>query len=110
MPQQIGRHGHGQGRGDRDDPIAQLLRCHDRLREFAALAGRLAPGEDASDAELVEAAEDVRRYFTVASPRHTADEDETITPVLLEARAPADVLDALARMTREHGPIEQAVA
>ena len=108
MPHEGHDRGHGGHR--RDDPVAQLQRCHDRMRELATLAGRLGSAEPGSDDEIADAAAEVARFFTVASPRHTADEDESVAPALKEAGAPPDVLAALATMTGEHGPIDQLVA
>src|SRR5262245_32711756 len=101
---------HGGGGGRRDDPVAQLQRCHQRLRELAGLAVKLASVESATAEEPAEAAAEGERYFTVASPRHTADEDATVAPALVAASAPGEVLAALERMTREHGPLDQLIA
>lgn len=86
---------------------ADLLRgCHERIRRFGALALRLgepAPADDRAAAALA-----VRRYFCEALPLHVADEDESMAPRLRGAGAA--VAAALARMSAEHGPIEEAVA
>lgn len=90
------------------DDVAGLLRdCHDRIRRFTALAGRLADAE-APPAERAEAATRVLRYFEEALPLHAADEDRAIHPRVLAARP--DLAAVLDDMTREHGPIDEAIA
>ncbi len=91
-----------------EDLAGLLLDCHQRIRRFTALAGRLAAPGDAASAELAEAAGRVLRYFEGALPLHAADEDETIRPRLVVARP--DLAEVLARMTEQHGPIDQAIA
>ena len=88
------------------------------MRELAVLASRLAPDTPgpgpgpgpSDDEEVAAAAAEVSRYFQIAGPRHTADEDETITPALVAAGAPPEVLAALERMKHEHGPLDQLLA
>ena len=90
-----------------DEPLGLLSDCHRRIEHFlqvliavhARTAGcELTPGERG---EL----EGALRYFEVAAPRHTADEDESLFPKLRESKDPAaqDVLDTLARLERDHG-------
>jgi iron-sulfur cluster repair protein YtfE (RIC family) len=76
-----------------------LLECHGRIREFCALARRLADVA-APDDVTAQAAHRVHRYFTEALPLHAADEDETLEP-RLRGRSP-DLDAALDRMSREH--------
>lgn len=87
-----------------EDSAALLLECHARIRNFSAMALRLATVEPSSvsASELRETASAVHRYFAEALPLHAADEDESITP-RLRAFAPSDeVLTALDQMAREH--------
>jgi hemerythrin-like domain-containing protein len=82
------------------DAVDLLLECHDRIRNFLALARRIAERGAGDPAGVPEAAERVRRYVTQALPLHARDEEESILP-RLRGRDPA--LDAaLATMTREH--------
>lgn len=91
-----------------DDVAGLLAECHERIRRFTALAGRLAAPEGVPPAELAEAARRVIRYFEEALALHAADEDLAIHPRLLAARP--DLAEVLDRMTKEHGPIDEAVA
>jgi iron-sulfur cluster repair protein YtfE (RIC family) len=82
------------------DVVDLLMECHERIRSFIALAGRLARADQPSDDEVREAAARVTRYFSEALPLHVADEEQSIVP-RLSGRAPE--LDAsLQRMQREH--------
>ena len=87
------------------DLVESLLECHERIRRFIDLAGRLATA-DAPQAQRAEAARSVARYFAVALPLHAEDEDLSIAPRLLRPSAPEGAAAAARRMTEEHGPIE----
>ena len=91
-----------------DDVAGALLDCHERIRRFTALAGRLASADGVPAAELSDAATRVLRYFEGALPLHAADEDHAVHPRLLAARP--DLAAVLANMTAEHGPIDEAIA
>lgn len=91
-----------------DDVAGLLAECHERIRRFTALAGRLAAPDDVPPAELAEAASRVIRYFEEALALHAADEDLALHPRVLAARP--DLAPVLANMTAEHGPIDEAVA
>lgn len=82
------------------DVVDLLLDCHTRIRSFSSLAVRIATAEGASADEVRQAAYKVRRYFTVALPRHVADEEESVLPRLM-GRDP-EVDQALQRMEDEH--------
>jgi iron-sulfur cluster repair protein YtfE (RIC family) len=81
------------------DPAALLLECHQRIRDFCALARRLADIPAPEDV-TAEAARRVHRYFSEALPLHAADEDDTLEP-RLRGRTP-ELDAALDRMSREH--------
>ena len=82
------------------DVVDALLDCHQRIRDFTALALRLGTMQGLSDAEIRDAAARVHRYFSSALPLHARDEEESLLP-RLEGLDPA--LDAeLAEMMREH--------
>ena len=101
MLKQIGQ------RGDKAPSAVQnLLDCHERIRRFTALAVKL--GEPAPVAEVAEAATAVHRYFTIALPLHSADEEESLAPRLVAA-AP-ELGELLHNMTEQHVPIHQTVA
>ena len=82
------------------DLVEALLECHDRIRTFLEIAGKLAATPEAPPAEVREAAQRVRRYFAEALPRHVADEEESILPRLAGKHPELDA--ALARMHAEH--------
>lgn len=89
-----------------------LLACHNRIRNFTAIAERIAEvGKDAAPAEVANAAEAVHRYYTVALPLHEADENDTVYPrlrrAMTEAGAPAEAVEL---MVEQHGPIDELVA
>ena len=84
----------------------RLLDCHARIRETLELAQKLAAPPRASDEQIAEAAERVRRYFTRALPMHVRDEEESILPRL----ARKDEAGALERMRAEHREHDALVA
>jgi len=83
-----------------DTLVGALLECHARIRHFSAVARALADATGRSDADLVGAAEDVRRYFEQALPLHARDEDDSIAPRLLGREPTVDA--ALATMRSQH--------
>jgi hypothetical protein len=103
----------GIGTGKRpssDEPLDELLACHQRIRDMIALARRLAGAADAPADEVAAAALRVRRYFVEALPRHVEDEEASLLPRL---RGRGDALDAaLTAMHDQHGaqgPLEHAL-
>jgi pyridoxamine 5'-phosphate oxidase len=69
-----------------DQPVEMWLACHERVRRFALLMGRLADhlrqrGPD-EDAQVTAAS--IRRYFNEAAPRHHQDEEVDMFPRLRE--------------------------
>lgn len=90
-----------------EDLISLLLECHGRIRSFTDLAARLAEGGGAAPAEVAEAAERVRRYFTEALPLHARDEEESILPRLAGRDRQLDA--ALVAMHHEHAEHEPAL-
>lgn len=100
--------GHGKD-VSRDDVTGALLACHGRIRAFTATGQRMLADAVAA-AELADAAARVARYFRVAFPLHTEDEELSIYPRLCAAPIRPDVLDAIGAMMGEHGPIDALVA
>jgi iron-sulfur cluster repair protein YtfE (RIC family) len=88
------------------DPVELLLACHGRIREFGALAVRLAASAGAPAALVADAAAEVHRYHAVGLPLHQADEDESIRPRLEAAGAGPEVMAALEVMSAQHGAID----
>lgn len=94
------------------DAVDLLLACHNRIRNFTAIAERIAAvGRQAAPAEVANAAEAVHRYYTVALPLHEADENETVYPrlrrAMQDAGAPAAAVET---MVEQHGPIDALIA
>jgi iron-sulfur cluster repair protein YtfE (RIC family) len=85
------------------DAVDLLLDCHERIRAFLAMAGRVATAGAADESGIRDAAERVHRYFTQALPLHAKDEEESLLP-RLRGRDPAvdAELEAMAREHREH--------
>lgn len=91
------------------EDVAGMLRdCHDRIRRFTALAGRLAAPGDAPAAEVAEAAGRVLHYFEKGLPLHAEDEDLSLRPRLAEANP--ELAGLLSAMTDEHREIDEAIA
>jgi len=80
------------------DLVGVLLECHDRIRRFIGVVGRLAEAETEDSSEIAEAAGAVRRYFSEALPLHIQDEELTLTPRLTGRDM---VLDTALRAMRE---------
>lgn len=67
-----------------DAPIELLTACHDKVRRFATLCGRLArhTAEHGADDQARTAAAGILRYFNIAAPLHHADEEHDLFPAL----------------------------
>lgn len=89
-----------------EEPTELLVACHGRIRHFSEVARRLARGAGRPVDQVIEAANGVHRYFSVALPLHERDEEDSIAPRLLESAARSEVQDALARMKEEHRAID----
>jgi iron-sulfur cluster repair protein YtfE (RIC family) len=82
----------------------QLRDCHGRIRNFSALARRLAEGPDpvaARDAALA-----LERYFGIALRLHIADEEESLAPRLMSL-GDRVVEAAVDTMMSEHVQIDE---
>ncbi|MEO8798889.1 MAG: hemerythrin domain-containing protein [Polyangiaceae bacterium] len=91
---------HTIGRSVRDESVCGLLRaCHTRIRFFLDTAIAV-QSSSASDAAIVDACNDVERYFGLAFPLHLQDEEESILPRILGRSPRLD--EALRRMTSDH--------
>ncbi len=91
------------------DPIDWLQDCHGRIRQFSGIGIRLAEAEGAPDEEVREAAEKLVRYFTIALPLHSEDEERSLAPRLLAKALPAELEKAVVAMQDEHGPIHALI-
>jgi hemerythrin-like domain-containing protein len=102
MPIQIGqRLDHGF-----DEPLGLLSDCHRRIEHFLRVLATVA--RDAAGGPLSpgwrSALEGAVRYFTVAAPKHTADEEISLFPRLRQSGDPAltGALASLDRLRHEH--------
>jgi hemerythrin-like domain-containing protein len=77
-----------------------LLDCHQRLRQFTALAAELATRPTTPPDEVREVAAKVQRYLTVALPLHEEDEETSLFPRLL-VRAP-ELRPKIASLREDH--------
>lgn len=86
-----------------EHPLELLFACHDKVRHFTALAGRLAlhVSHQGADAEAQQAAANILRYFDLALPKHHADEEEDVFPAL-RALQDMRLTQALDSLLREH--------
>jgi hypothetical protein len=102
---------HTIGTGPRDDatgePVTALRACHDRIRRFLTIAGRVASTEPSPAGDVAAAAAAVARYFGDALPLHEQDEDESIAPRL----ADAELVDEIrAQHVVMHDAIERLIS
>lgn len=108
MFHQIGR---GPSNRDENRGVApRLEECHERIRRSTAIALRLA-GDDGAPADDVRAAANaVIGYFVRSLPHHSADEDESIAPHLVELAGLSDVLAAVrAQHVEIHAALDRMV-
>lgn len=102
MPIQIGqRVDHGF-----DEPLGLLSDCHRRIEHFLRVLATVA--KEAAGGPLTpsyrSALEGGLRYFAVAAPRHTADEEISLFPRLRSSSDPAlaRALSSLGRLEHDH--------
>ena len=97
-----------------DEPIGLLGDCHRRIERFLdTILAVLQRSDGAGLSEQEREALDVSvRYFDVAAPRHTSDEEESLFPRMRQSMAPR-VQQAMARidaLEAEHRSAELAHA
>ncbi len=90
-----------------EDAVDLLLECHGRIRYFTELALQLATVENARPSEIANAADRVVRYFSIALPLHSADEDESLAPRLRAVGLDDQLLEAVEAMTAQHHEIHR---
>jgi hemerythrin-like domain-containing protein len=91
------------------NPAELLIECHDRIRQAMRGARGLAAAAE-GDPVIAPTAEAVHRYFSVALPLHSSDEDESLAPRLFTAGVPDELADAVQAMTVQHGEIDAVLA
>jgi hemerythrin-like domain-containing protein len=90
--------------------IELLLACHQRIRHFSGVAVRLAHSPDSDKDEIVQAADGLYRYFTVALPLHEADENLSVHPRLRRAVPEGELAGPAAdAMLDQHQAIDELV-
>lgn len=89
--------------------IDLLVECHGRIRQFTGIADRLAKAQGVAEQEIRDAALGLVRYFTIALPLHSEDEERSLRPKLLEADLPVEVRKSLEEMVEEHIPIHETI-
>ena len=84
-------------------PLELLFACHERVRRFTALAGRLAAHviDHGADEQARDAATQILRYFEQSLPNHHADEEEDVFPALLKLHDVA-LSASIAALEAEH--------
>jgi pyridoxamine 5'-phosphate oxidase len=87
---------------DFDQPIAVLKHCHDKIRKQLATMQKLLPhlAEFGADFDAKQGASAVLKYFDEAAPKHHADEEEDLLP-MLQSVATADDAQTLNRLLPE---------
>lgn len=91
------------------DAIDLLVECHGRIRQFTNIALRLAHAKGVDEGEIREAASRLIRYFTIALPLHSEDEETSLHDRLQASEAPSEIKEAIERMVEEHGPIHATI-
>jgi iron-sulfur cluster repair protein YtfE (RIC family) len=99
----------GPGSGEPTEPAEALAACHERIRHFATVAVRLARSPRAAPRLILDTVTTLRRYFGSSLPQHERDEDDCVTPRLLEVRPGRAIEHALARMEGDHRAIEETL-
>jgi hypothetical protein len=92
-----------------NEPAQALADCHERIRHFTTVAVRLARSSQASPRLIVDTVSALRRYFGSALPLHERDEEDSVTPRLLEVRPGRAIEHALARMAGDHRAIDETM-
>lgn len=88
-------------------PLELLYACHERVRRFTALAGRLAVhvGEQGADTQARDAAAQILRYFELSLPNHHADEEEDVFPALRSLND-STLAGVIAALEAEHSVLD----
>jgi iron-sulfur cluster repair protein YtfE (RIC family) len=91
-----------------EDAVDLLMGCHQRIRHFTGVAGKLAHAQGATADEIRQAAAGVYRYYSVSLPLHEADEEATVRP-RLDPVADERVRHALLAMADQHLAIDELI-
>lgn len=93
-----------------ENAVALLLACHQRIRHFTSLSQKLSEAAGLPLEQIVDAAARTRRYFTEALPKHSADEEGSVAPRLLERNLSDEERAAVESMVRQHSEIDATLA
>lgn len=91
---------------DFSDPIGLLKACHQRILRYCELLENLVnlikqdPPTEASNKEIVDAANQIKRYFKTAGVMHHQDEEQDFFPLLL--RTSMKMADQINSLKQEH--------
>lgn len=90
---------------DFNNPIGLLKACHQRILGFCELLEKIVvhTNEHGVDKTVTQAAQKVHRYFSTAGEHHTADEEEDLFPLLLDALAETGTV--IQSLQHEHSAI-----
>lgn len=105
MPVQIGHQEHGV-----EEPLGLLGDCHRRIERFLDALLAVCRGERATPLSLEgrKALERSLDYFRTAAPLHTADEEESLFPLLRASGG--DLAEVLGSLEADHRRVEAAQA
>lgn len=86
-----------------ETPVAMLIACHDRVRQYAALTETLVNhmAKHGADAAAIAGAQSILRYFDIAAPLHHQDEDDDLFPAMLAVAQP-ELAATIRDITAEH--------
>jgi hemerythrin-like domain-containing protein len=96
---------------DFDEPLGLLSDCHRRIEHFLRVL--IAVDAEAAGGTLTmthrAGLEGALRYFAVAAPRHTADEEQSLFPRLRDAGDPTvtQALELVERLEHDHDEAEE---
>lgn len=94
---------HAEAAPDFGDPLGLLSACHRRMLSFCELLSRMPPhlAKRGVDAEALDAARRVVRYFDLAAPLHHLDEECDLFPLLSGTPPLGPLVDRLRAQHRE---------
>ncbi|WP_373742082.1 hemerythrin domain-containing protein [Neisseria sp.] len=85
-----------------DDPIEMLYACHGKVRRFCSQVEILPAHieENGCTPAVLQAVEQIGRYFDIAAPLHHEDEEQDFFPLLLQYAPEAQ--DGVDELLRQH--------
>ena len=88
-------------------PFQMLNACHERVQRTLSLLQRLQAhvAQQGADAQAIQAARDIVRYFEQAAPQHHLDEERHVFPQVLALGDPV-LTQAVHRLQRDHVEME----